>query len=107
MSNRKMTMSLLFLVLLAAGCANRNTANDLAMVREILELAQHDKVQGSLKVHLNGQLEAGIKEGVYFGSPGTVVQADLAFRIKDVQPAKGSSGAKDDATYKVEDMSHK
>jgi hypothetical protein len=62
------------------------------MVREILELAQHDRVEGNLKVHVNGEMEAGIKEGIYFGSPGTTVQADLSFRIKDVKPATTQPG---------------
>ncbi len=80
-------------VLGIAGCTNRNNGNDIAMVREILELAQHDRVQGSLKVHVNGEMEAGIKEGVYFGSPGTIVQADLSFIVKDVKPAATSQPA--------------
>jgi hypothetical protein len=67
------------------GCANRNTCNDIAMVREILDLAQHDQVEGNLQMHLNGDLEAGMRNGFYFGSPGTVVQANLAFKIKDVK----------------------
>jgi len=96
--NRTMAMTVVFLALLG-GCANRNTANDLTLVKEILECARHDKVQGSLKVHLNGQLEAGFREGVYFGSPGTVVQADLAFRVKDLE-APATQPAKTDTTPK-------
>jgi hypothetical protein len=75
------------------GCANRS--NDIAMVREILELARHDQVDGKLQVHLNGDLEAGMRNGFYFGSPGTVVQADLAFKVKDVQaPTTRPAGEK-------------
>jgi outer membrane murein-binding lipoprotein Lpp len=77
-----------FAVLLSfmlAGCSNRTDENVTA-VREILELAKEDKVAGNLRVHLNGGVEAGMKEGFYFGSPGSVVQGELEFRMKDVTP---------------------
>ena len=75
-----------WIVVMSWGCSNQNQGGNLAVVRDILELAQYDKVEGNLRVHLSGEVEAGIKEGVYFGSPGSVVQADLAFKIKNVQP---------------------
>jgi len=67
-------------------CSNQKEGGNLGVIRDILQLAQYDKVEGNLRVHLSGEMEAGIKESVYFGSPGSVVQADLAFKIKDVQP---------------------
>ncbi len=80
-------MALVMVVMGVIGCANRNSGNDIAMVREILELAQHDKVEGNLRVYVSGEMEAGVKEGVYFGWPGATVQADLSFKIRDVKPA--------------------
>ena len=73
----------LMIVLFVFGCAN-SQRSDLAMVREILSLAKEDKVEGRLKVHLNGEMEAGLKEGIYFGSPGSTIDADLEFKIEGV-----------------------
>jgi len=55
------------------------------MVREILALAKEDKVAGQMRVHLNGKIEAGLKEGIYFGSPGSTIDADLAFSVKGIE----------------------
>ena len=79
----KKMIILIGICLVLAGCSNRSDET-VATVREILELAKEDKVAGKLRVHLNGAMEAGIKEGVYFGSPGSVVQGELEFRMKDV-----------------------
>lgn len=76
----------LFCGVLLAGCAGQR--NDLAAVREILALAKEDKVQGRLKVSVNGLAEAGLKEGVYFGSPGSRLDADLSFRFSNVGEEK-------------------
>lgn len=73
----------LFLVVMLAGCGSVQRS-DFQMVREILSLAKQDKVAGKLKVHLNGQMEMGMNEGIYFGSPGSVVDADLMFRMENV-----------------------
>jgi len=72
-----------FLLVLIAGCSGVQR-NDFQMVRDILSLAKQDKVAGKLKVHLNGQMQMGINEGIYFGSPGSVVDADLIFRMENV-----------------------
>ena len=79
----KKMMILIGICLMFAGCSNRSDET-VATVREILELAKEDKVAGKLRVHLNGGMEAGIKEGIYFGSPGSVAQGELEFRMKDV-----------------------
>jgi hypothetical protein len=75
-------MFFVWTMLLIVGCANQD--NNYQVVREILSLAQEDKVEGKLRVHLNGKVEAGLNEGVYFGSPGSIVQGDLEFKIKNV-----------------------
>ncbi len=75
--------SFLFFVILIAGCGNVQR-NDFQMIKDILKLAQEDKVAGELKVHLNGKMEAGFSEGIYFGSPGSVIDAELMFKMKNV-----------------------
>jgi hypothetical protein len=72
------------LVILITGCSSQQNES-VATVRQILELAKADKVTGKMKVHLNGGVEAGFKETFYCGSPGSVVDADLAFRVEDVE----------------------
>ena len=79
-----MCVMIVFFVL---GCAN-SQRSDLAMVREILALAKEDKVAGQMRVHLSGKVEAGLKEGVYFGSPGSTIDADLAFTVGGIEADK-------------------
>jgi len=73
---------LIVFCLLTIGCAGRR--DDLAAVREILSLAKEDKVQGQMRVTMNGTVEAGLKECVYLSSPGSHLDADLKFRFRDV-----------------------
>ncbi len=74
------------LLVFVLGCS-ASGRSDFAMVRDVLALAKEDKVAGKLKVHLNGNMEAGLNEGVYFGSPGSVVEADLEFHVEGIKPA--------------------
>ncbi len=64
------------------GCTQRN---DITMVKEILALAKEDKVEGKVKFHINGRVESGMKEGIYFGSPSSVVEAELEFKVRDIK----------------------
>ena len=65
-----------------AGCSQRD--DQLAAVRDILALAKEDKVRGKMRLTLNGEVEAGLKEGVYFGSPGSRLDADLSFKVENI-----------------------
>jgi hypothetical protein len=82
---------------MSAGCSSQSTQN-IETVRKILELAKEDKVSGNLKVHLNGDMEAGMREGFYLSSPGSVVDGDLEFRMKNVEPSTSSSTATSSST---------
>ncbi len=79
-------LEVLILVFIS-GCSGQ--AGHLETVRDVLSLAKEDKVQGKMRVRLNGQMEAGLKEGLYFGSPGSRVDADLKFRFQDVGESEG------------------
>lgn len=81
----KILISVLALAAIVCGCVEDRT--ELAAVRDILALAQEDKVRGRLSMTLNGVAEAGLKQGVYFGSPGTRIDADLEFQFEDVVAA--------------------
>ncbi len=70
--------------LFIVGCAEQQ--GQIAAARDILLLAREDKVRGRMQLTLNGGIEAGLKEGVYFGSPGSRLDADLTFDISDISP---------------------
>ncbi len=76
-------LCLCFVAMSVFGCSNTGR-NDFRMIQDILTLAKQDKVAGRLNVHLNGKMEAGFSEGVYFGSPGSVIDAELTFKMKNV-----------------------
>lgn len=77
---------------LLCGCVKRD---DIAAVREILELAKEDRVEGKVRFIFNGGVESGMKEGFYFGSPGSRVEADLVFKLKDINQSDGGLSKED------------
>jgi hypothetical protein len=78
-------LALIMLLVLFAGCGGQRS--ELTTVKEILALAKEDKVQGRVRLTVNGMAQAGLNEGVYFGSPGTRLDADLMFRFENVGEA--------------------
>lgn len=73
---------ILVLLMISAGCAR--TAGELTTLRDILSLAEQDRVSGRVRVSLGGGVEVGLREGFYLSSPGTHLDADLTFRFQDV-----------------------
>ena len=87
---RMIALMVAILVILIVGCSSQQGEN-VATVRQILELAKEDKISGNLQVHLNGGVEAGLREGIYFGSTGSVVNADLSFVVEDIEDSAADS----------------
>jgi len=77
-------MVVVVMVLLAGGCSVQK--DQLATARDILMLAREDRVEGRMDLSVNGMIEAGFNEGIYFGSPGSRLDAELTFGLRDIGP---------------------
>lgn len=80
----------LIVVLTSGGCAENQSETRLTM-ETLRDIAESGNVEGDIDVYLSGVSEAGMKEGVYFGSPGTTIRGKLKYRFSEkptTQPVK-------------------
>lgn len=64
------------------GCAD-NQSEMRASLETLRDIAESGNVKGKLDVHLAGTSEVGMKEGLYFGSPGSIIRGSLEYQFKE------------------------
>lgn len=70
------------MLFLVSGCAE-NQSETRMTITTLKEMAETGNVQGKLRVKLTGMGEAGMKNGVYFGTEGSYVEGELEYRFAE------------------------